>query len=120
MKKARKGLLQFEFPRKHSVRWRIVCRQFISEHSWIYSYRRKERKHWAEGEAELQCRHPRINQSLNVGCPRKECDLGQNASLKLRKFPTTSQQLGKVSWEVLKDRSGQCGIISTTETISKN
>lgn len=56
MEKARKRLSQFELPRKHTLKWRLVHSLLWSTLA-IYSYRRKGRKHdWGEGEAKLQCR----------------------------------------------------------------
>ena len=105
MKTARKGLLEFVFPRKHSVRWRLVCRQFIGEHS--YYYRRKGRKHWAEEK--LTCNAGMsAPTSLRIQAALEEYDLGQNVSPTLRKFPAISQQLGRGSWSHIKWKSLSC------------
>lgn len=140
MEKARKGLAVWVPQRARSeveLVYRQFMGRALGIYSYK---RKGKKPDWAEREDELQRRpnklpsqphmelgnerplkvlschkeaglsYPYTNQSLDVGCPRKESDLGLNGSWKLRTFSTTLQHLRKGSREVLQDGSGQCTV----------
>lgn len=118
-------MLQFKFPGKHNLRWRLFPREFIRECSWDQHFTEGWGREWLwiEGEAELlfspnqdlsqshselsivgvrgSGRSLYVNFGHSLQAVAGKYDIGQDSSLQLRTFPkkTDSWRLSSSSWE---------------------